>query len=89
MQKGQWGAPGGSGPSLLEGRSWGQGEIAEAACLERVLVLSSPGNWIFPLLFESDFSVFSLISTAPTWVKVNVSCEEGGGIAVAKEGKTA
>lgn len=37
MQKGQWGAPGGSGHSLLEGRSWGQGEIAEAACLERSL----------------------------------------------------
>lgn len=37
VQKGQWGAPGGSGHSLLEGRSWGQGEIAETACLERSL----------------------------------------------------
>lgn len=41
----------------------------------------------FPLLFKSNFSTCFLTDTAPTWVKVNVNSEEGGGIAVQSEGK--
>lgn len=46
------------------------------------------GFWIFPLLFKSGLSTCFLINTTPTWDKVNVNCEQGGGISIQSEGKT-